>query len=320
MTRRHATFLAGVRMPLREAPSPVRAAVADLLGENVVGIADVQGGMSASPAAVVTGANGARAFVKACGRSTNPQTFALYEAELPTALQVDGLVNTPRLIGTRRPVVPVPGGASDDWVVIAYEASTGRCPDTPWRDDDLRRVLDAWQETAAELQRRPGPRADVGLPGILQHWDDIAADPSDPWHRWAGHWLPRVQRLRAQLDAAEQVASHTDLRSDNILLEPERVLFADWTHVYRAPAWVDPAILLLEVVASRDGSAIPGWVLEHPALIGAPAGAVDAFVAGLAAFMHRRVGVARPDMPWNPAWKRTMAAATEPFLAAPAGV
>jgi|GEM_PF-2715059 len=314
---RHPTFLAGVRIPLRQAPAPVLAVVAALLGQPVADIADVHGGMSGSPAAVVTGADGGRAFVKTCGRSINAQTFALYEAELSTAELLDGVVNTPRLLGTRRLVATLPDGTADDWVVLAYEASSGACPVTPWGDTDLHRVLDAWQETAAELGRRQLPTADLGLDAMLHDWEAIAADRTDPWRPWAGHWAPRVRQLRERIAADTTVNAHGDLRSDNILLEPDRVLFVDWTHVYRAPDWLDPAILLFEVIASRDGAPVPSWVLEHPVLAGAPDGAVDALVAGLAAFMHRRRRDVRPEMPWNPAWKNALAVALEPFVARP---
>lgn len=318
---RHSTFLASDRMPLRAAPAAVLAAVTDLLGSEIAEVRDVRGGMSGSPAAIVTARDGAAVFVKACGRGINEQTFALYEAELPTAGWIDGLVNTPRLVGTRRLTVPRPDGSGEDWVVLAYEASTGACPATPWRDDDLRRVLDAWQQSAAQLRERhrrdpDHPLASLGLADLGREWLRIADDPDDPWQDLAPYWVARSEQLEQELAAAVPVPSHGDLRSDNILLEPDRVLFADWTHVYALPAWADAAILMIEVVASREATAVPGWVFDHPALAGVPDGAVEAIVGGFAAFTHRRRHEVRPDMPWNPLWKRAMAEAMEPFVRA----
>src|SRR5699024_6611453 len=87
----HPTFLAGDRMPLRPAPGPVLDAIAELLTGRIDHIEDAVGGMAASPAAVVTGRSGRRLFVKACGERINPDTFQLYETEVPVAAAVAGL-------------------------------------------------------------------------------------------------------------------------------------------------------------------------------------------------------------------------------------
>lgn len=317
-TARPSTFLAGDRMPLGRTPGPVLAAVADLLDEPLVTVDDAVGGMAASPAAVVTGRSGRRLFVKACGERINPSTFQLYETEVPVAEAVTGLPHVPALAGTRSVVVEHPDGP-ERWVLLAFAAVDGGCPVLPWRDDDLRAVLDAWDRTRTALWDREVPCSDGSLAGMLGRWADIAADADDPWHRAAPAWAPREAALLAQLRASGR-AAHLDLRADNVLLDRDgRVWFVDWSHLQSSPPWVDPALLLVDVVASRAGEPLPGWVADHPVLADAPAGAVDALVAAVAAFMHRGRNDVRPELPWNPRWKRAMAAALEPYVLGGAG-
>lgn len=309
----HPTFLAGDRMPLGQAPAPVLDAIAELLTGQIDHIEDAVGGMAASPAAVVTDRSGRRLFVKACGERINRNTFRLYETEASIAEVVSGLPHVPSLVGTRRVDVDHSDGA-EAWVVRAFEAVDGGCVATPWCDGDLRLVLDAWERTRAALWEREPPTGPSELAGILGRWADIAQDAGDPWHRLAEVWAPREATLLDQLQAPGRPA-HLDLRADNILLDRSgEVWFVDWSHLQSSPPWTDPALLLFDVTASRSGAPLPDWVLRHPVFADAPDGAVDTLISSAAAFMHRGRDDVRPELPWNPRWKRAVAAALEPYV------
>src|SRR5699024_11083581 len=157
-----------------------------------------------------------------------PDTFQLYETEVPVAEAVTGLPHVPALAGTRTVVVEHPDGP-ERWVLLAFAAGDGGCPVMPWGGDDLRAVLDAWARTRAALWDREVPGSDGNLADMLGRWDVIAADPDDPWHRAAAVWAPREAALLEQLRAPGR-AAHLDLRADNVLLDRDgRVWFVDWT-------------------------------------------------------------------------------------------
>lgn len=313
------TFLAGERLPLGQAPAIVLEAVAELLGSPIAHIDDAVGGMAASPAAVVTSRTGRRLFVKACGARINPDTFRLYEAEVPVAEALAGLPHIPALVGTRRVEVDRPDGV-EPWVLLAFAAVDGACVSTPWSDADLRAVFDAWGRTRQALWDRQGSwgrqvsLADGELPGLLGRWATIAADPDDPWHPWGADWAARERVLLDRLRAPGRPA-HLDLRADNVLRDRNgTVWFVDWSHLQVSPPWTDPAVLLVDVVASRRSLDLPAWVHRHEILDDAPPGALETLVAGVAAFMHRGRNDVRPELPWNPRWKRAMASALEGFV------
>ncbi|MBA3528732.1 MAG: hypothetical protein H0T91_05385 [Propionibacteriaceae bacterium] len=113
---------------------------------------------------------------------------------------------------------------------------------------------------------------------------------------------------------AGQTLTHTDLRADNIVMTSERVVFVDWAHAQNAASWVDTAILIGDVIASRadlaDGGDIDiaGLIRDHPPLRVVPYETVWQLIVALAGALHslsRRPSP--PGLPTIRSWQRLTA-------------
>jgi hypothetical protein len=254
------TYAAGIRRRYRTLPDEVRAWVEVQLDGPVVSVRDVRGGFSPGVAAVVSSERSG-IFVKAVGSSVNADAirFYLQEAEVTGRL--------PALTGLLAPLATAELHADgEQYAVITYPALDGHPPQHPWRPADLDACLGALRRLSAELTPSPWPPgpADTRILDFFDGWRQISADGADPWQ--ADPWVG--PRLAAFVDAEEELhaqlpgdtLSHTDLRADNIMLAAGQVWFVDWAHARNAAGWVDAAILLGDVIASRADLADGGEI------------------------------------------------------------
>lgn len=240
------------RIPWDRLPASLRDRIADVSGSEVAEAATAPGGFSPGFAGVVAFADGSRRFVKAGDGGTNAETAELHrrEAELSAALPS---ALAPRLDWTLE---------HDGWVVLALEVIDGRHPGDPWIDADLAAVLDAQASLAAQP-----------VPDALEPLDGRVAEMLVGWSR-----LPRDEaidalpdRLRPHLDrllsweggetqraADGHAIVHLDLRSDNILIDRDRVRFVDWPHAGRGSDLLDLVFLVPTVTleSGRDPVAV----------------------------------------------------------------
>jgi hypothetical protein len=277
----------GQRLHWGELPNQVRHALEDRLGAAVVDTATQPGGFSPGVAARLTLADGRQVFVKAVSGSINPDSPGMHRREARMAAALPASVPTPRFLGSYD---------DGEWVALIFEDIDGTPPQTPWRQPELDRVLVAVGELSSALTPAPiavEPVSDV-MPYVFSGWQRLAASAEsgqddlrglDPW----------AQRHLAELVALE-VASpnaaagatllHADLRADNILLTPSRVVFVDWPWASRGAAWVDLLFMLPSV--AMQGGPRPWEIFDvHPLGRRAPAAAVTAVVAAAAGFMIR---------------------------------
>ncbi|MVA76019.1 hypothetical protein GC722_08285 [Auraticoccus sp. F435] len=322
------TYLRTRRTSWADAPAPVQQMVRDCLGEPVRSWKDRVGGMSAGVAAVVRGETRA-VFVKALDGAQNPVGHEMYLREAALADRLPRSPHLPRLVGTADVAT-----STGPWAVGVYAALPGEPVRHPWSRQHLHRVLDAWQRVTPLLHATAWETsAEIG--GFLDRWRLVLEDPRDPWLALVRSWAPRLAATTARVDGDAEhpaVLSHIDLRADNILVgEPTDaddpgVWFVDWAHPGTAAPWVDPAILLGDVVASGadlgDGGAVDvvGTWREHPATAGYDPELLLGVVAALAVALH--VGSRRPPNPVLPhqrGWERAMADAMRPFLERHAG-
>jgi len=91
-------------------------------------------------------ADGRRAFVKAASPEMNPDTPDLHRREAEVAAVLPPEAPAPRFLFS----LEIAG-----WVALAFEDVDGRQPETPWRPDELRRVLDALAQLADALTPSP---------------------------------------------------------------------------------------------------------------------------------------------------------------------
>lgn len=230
------------RVPWENLPHEVRDALQGRLGDEVVETASQSGGFSTGFASRLRLRGGSRAFVKAVPTNGDPKALRLYEREAQVASYLPETLPVPPFLGWL-----TAGG----WFALMFEDAGGRTPEVPWRDHELRRVLEALVGLAI-------PANEVSQDAKLDTW---GGDP-DLWVGWQHvidrglwdglpSWAVRCSEGLAQLErgfakaAAGDSLIHSDLRADNIVLREDAVVFVDWAWAAHGQAWLDPLILAL---------------------------------------------------------------------------
>jgi aminoglycoside phosphotransferase (APT) family kinase protein len=250
----------------------------------VVEAATQPGGFSPGVATRLRLANGERVFIKVIGSWPNPDSPAMHRREARIAAALPGSVPTPRFLWSYD---------DGDWVAIAFEDIEGRTPATPWRPEELSRVLDVVGQLVASLTPSPITVEPIAerLHEHFQAWrklhtaartgaDDLGGVPD-----WARRHLGRLAALESEwADAsAGPTLLHFDLRADNILITPDRVLVVDWPHGSLGAGWMD----LLEILPSiaMQGGPKPWEIFDtHPLGRQASNRPVTAVLAALAGY------------------------------------
>lgn len=317
-----ATYASGVRVDLAAAPQRVLAVVAELLGEPIAAIEPATGGMAPGAAAVVRGPSGRAIFVKAVGSRTNAMNVELYRREAVWGTRLPDLAAIVRPLGSRDLSIGDASEGSDgeeDWVVTGFPAIEGQPPRHPWQLDVLTRVLDAWLPVAEAFT--PSPFAEVShdtLAGFFTGWQQIADAPDDPWHELSEQWVERDRRFIEAIRAGNTF-THSDLRADNIMIGRDgTVHFVDWVHASLGARWVDPAILLGDVVASWGDAAHEldlSTICSHPAFDGATTEQLEDSLGAYAAATHvLSRHPPSPSLPTIRGWQRVQSEAVLRYL------
>lgn len=287
----------GARLDWHALPARIRDAVETWLGSPVAAAATQPGGFSPGVAARLRTAGGRGVFVKAVAPAPNPDAPAYHrrEARIVAALPAD--VPAPRLLWSH-------DEGDGGWVVLAYEDVDGRQPALPWRADELQRVLDALARLTSRLTPSPLPADMVG------HASDSSIFRCHWWARlrnerpagldaWSTRHLDRLAALETSAAAAVagETLLHFDVRADNLLLTPERVLVVDWPHARVGAAWVD-LICFAPSVTMQGGPPPEALLRRHPAGADAAAEPVTAALAALAgAFTYWSLQPPPPGLP-----------------------
>ena len=192
------------------------------------------------------------------------------------------------------------------WVALAFEDVGGAQPTLPWQPGQLRRVLEMVATMAAALTPAPAGFPPIGerLQDSFVGWRRLAAahaagDDLAGLDPWAARHLDRLAGLEAGWPRASEGETllHSDLRADNLLLTPTRVVAVDWPWACVGAAWVD-LLLLLPSVTMQGGPDPEATFAAHPVTAGADPLAVTTALAAFAGFL---VGGARlPDPPGLP--------------------
>jgi hypothetical protein len=304
----------GRRLPWLSLPGHLRDRVEDVLGAHVLEAQTQPGGFSPGVAARLVLTGGRRAFVKAVG-DLNPDSPDIHRSEARiTAALPDG-TPAPRLLGSVD---------ADGWVILLLEDIDGAMPAQPWRSDELSRVLAAMTDLAAWLSPAPiqAPAAAIRFHSLGHGWRDLAGaraggDALTDVSPWARDRLADLVAIESRWPAAVSGATlaHGDIRADNILLTPRRVVFVDWPWACLAKPWFD-LIALLPSVTLHGGPPPQQVLASHPLAVGADPDEVTTAVAGLAGtwtFLGRQ-----PDPPGIPtlrAFQRALGSLTLDWLA-----
>lgn len=304
----------GRRLPWQAIPGHLRDRVAGLLGAGVLGAQSQPGGFSPGVAARLTLADGRRAFVKAVDQ-LNPESPGIHRSEARIAAMLAEGTPAPRLLGLVD---------ADGWVILLFEDIDGWMPAQPWRSDELSRVLDAMTDLAEALSPAPidAPPAATRFYGLGRGWRDVAAaraggDGLMDVRPWARERLSALVELEARWPAAVtgSTLAHADIRADNVLLTPSRVVFVDWPWACLAQRWFD-LVAFLPSVAMQGGPPPEQVLATHPVARGADPDDVTAVVAALAGFWIDRAR--QPDPPGLPtvrAFQRAQGAVALDWLA-----
>lgn len=278
----------GARLPWESLPPGVRGAIERELGSPVVVAVTQPGGFSPGVAARLELEDGRRVFAKAVGPDPNPDSPEFHRREALVAAALPPEAPAPRLLLAHD---------EEGWVALVFELVDGREPELPWREDELERVLEALTDLAEALTPPPleAPPAAEALDELLHGWRILSSGDATGIDPWAAERLEELAALETRWAeaAAGPTLLHCDVRADNIVLTPDRVVFVDWPHVCVGAAWVD-LLLFLPSVAMQGGP--PPWeVFEaHPLGRAAPSERVLPVVAALAGFFVQRSALPPP--------------------------
>lgn len=301
-------------------PAAVRAGIEARLGAPVTGWASHDGGYSQGLASTLRTDRGA-VFVKAVS-TEHEFTVRLYRQEAERAAALGEGVPAPRLRW-------VAEAAADghDWVALAFDAVAGRAPAQPWREDELRAVLDLAVEVG-EHHVAAGVLPEVASELPAQLVGRLAADrpaglaSSDPW---LAEQLDRLATL--ELEAPAAVAGdrlvHGDLRGDNAVLAERapargagglRALAVDWAYAGRGAAFCD-LVGMLPAVQAEGGPAPEEALRLRPLPAGTDEDAVTAYLVAMTGyFVHSSLQPPVPGIPHLRAFQRAQGEACVAWL------
>ena len=295
----------GVRIAWEDLPRRIRVAVEAWLGAAVVDVESQPSGFSPGLAARVRAADGRRVFVKAVGPEPNPDSPGYHRREARIVAMLPAEAPVPRLLWS---LDEGEGG----WVVLAFQDLEGRSPATPWRGDELSRVLDALVTLSDALTPSPIPSSVVGQAadnGVIagRWWRRLRDELPPHLDEWSARHLDLLAELESAAPRAVEGTTllHFDLRADNLLLAADRVFVVDWPHARVGAAWLDAAGFAPSI--AMQGGPSPSEVLSRfPSAQAARADDVTAAVAAIAGYFT--YGALQPPPPGLPTLRAFQAA------------
>jgi hypothetical protein len=176
-----------------------------------------------------------------------------------------------------RPISPslVWGVEDAGWIVLGFDAVDGRHADFGPGSSDLTRVVALLDRISA-----------LPLPGVAREW------PETRWDRFA------EDEAQAALFSGDTLL-HTDINPGNVLLgDAHADHVVDWSWPTHGAAFIDPAWLVVQLVASGHTPAeAESWAARCAGWGDADPAAIDAFAAATVR-MHEHYAARRPDETW----------------------
>jgi hypothetical protein len=219
-------------------PPHLRAWIERRCGSPVVSALTQNSGFTPGFASVLVCEDGSRHFVKAASVKAQRMFADSYREEA-------------RKLAALPPEVPAPRlkwHLDDDWVVLGIEYVAAHTPQRPWVLEEVDALLDTLEEVADAVTPPPAglalETAEAEFAPLVEGWPAIRAARTD---------LDAAQLAEAESLArryAEVVGGdtlvHTDIRSDNVLIDPDgRALVCDWNWPVRGAAWFDSLAALI---------------------------------------------------------------------------
>ena len=219
-------------------PANLRAYVERKCGSPVLTTISQTSGFTPGFASVLVCEDGSRHFVKAASVKAQRMFADSYREEARKLAALPTGVPAPRLLWH----------LDDDWVVLGIEYVAARAPRRPWQAGDLDALLDSLEQAADVLTPAPAAlaldTAEADFAPLLDGWSSIRASRTDldPDHLAQAEALARRY---AEVVGGDTLV-HTDIRSDNVLIDPDgRALVCDWNWPVRGAAWFDSFAALI---------------------------------------------------------------------------
>ncbi|SIO88523.1 phosphotransferase [Nocardiopsis sp. JB363] len=269
------------RLGWGELPDHLTTAFIDVFGAAVVDEQRQVGGFSPGLASRLVLADGQRVFAKAIHSRRDPHAPGLYRREIQVNQTLPLQAPAPRLRWSFD---------DDHWVMLVFDDVAGHTPAQPWQQHELERVVATLADMADALTPAPVGTvpASEDLAVAYSSWSRLSSGASSAHVEALPAWARENLGLLTDLEkdwataATGDTLAHTDLRADNMLLTPERVVLVDWPYAVAAAPWLD-LLMLLPSVAASSPQVDPEQVWHHyPHACGVEAGAVNAVLAALA--------------------------------------
>ncbi|MBA2806930.1 hypothetical protein E0500_005590 [Streptomyces sp. KM273126] len=176
---------------------------------------------------------------------------------------------------------------AEDWLVLGFEVVDGRSADFAPDSPDLPLVVDALRQIGR-----------LSLPEIARDWTETR------WDRFTS------DSSEAELFKGDSLL-YTDINPSNMLAEGRRVWAVDWSWPTRGAGFIDPALLVIQLIAAgHTPASAEKWAAHLPAWHNADPGAIDAFAAANLR-MSRAFAERKPDEGWLKAMVETGRSWTE---------
>jgi aminoglycoside phosphotransferase (APT) family kinase protein len=241
------------------------------------------GGFSPGLAATLETSSARRVFAKAVGPERNPDSPAIYRQEAVIVRALPLGLPAPRLLHDFE-------DEASGWVVLVFEQVDGAPPKLPWKAPDLDRVLLALAELSTALTPAPveAPRLTRKLERGLTGWRLLRQRADKRLDSWVLSKLDRLcelEELAAEAGEGDTLL-HIDVREDNLLLTPSRVVLVDWPWASIGAAFAE-MVFFAPSVEMQGGPRCQELALRHPAFAAADTEAVDAVLAAWSGFLMR---------------------------------
>ncbi len=176
-------------------------------------------------------------------------------------------------------------------ILIIEDLSSHHWP-PPWSEDRIARVIDtvhtlhSWDISGLDLG------AFGAIHGELRGWSDVAAEPAQLLatglvdEAWLDEALPILLSASERCETEGAALTHCDLRSDNLCIAPDQVLFVDWNWACRWSPRLDLGFFL-NFLTAEGGPPQETHLTDS--------GAESAVVSG---FFARQAGL--PEIPGAP--------------------
>lgn len=188
------------------------------------------------------------------------------------------------------------------WWLLCLEDLPGGNPVLAPGSADAEATLAAVEQAGKALTPSPLPTAPQITDVVgkwLTGWAQLAETPPGDLDPWAARHLARLADTEQlwQRDAGGETLVHWDLRPDNMMRRADgTVVIIDWTYPHQGAAWIDPVVLIPQLITAGYGPAEAEAAVAHLPM--PEAEVLTSFAVGLSGYWEN--SSRRPNPPGVP--------------------